>query len=308
MATSAKVGLLIPTSFGSEPPKLAEYTEFFRHADDLGFHSLWVIDRIFHDINILDPLTVLTSAATVTSRVRLGTAILLFAFRNPVLTAKATATLDYLSGGRLTLGLSLGGRDNEFEALGVPIKRRVSRFQENLAVMRKLWAEKDVTFHGRYHHLDKVNMEPKPVQKPGIPIILGGSAEAVFQRSAEEADGWVAGGTTNPEAFAEAWQKVRAYARAAGKNPDALDSGKLMYITVGEDRERCKERLTAYTHAYYGRRYDVDNNCVFGLPEECAAKIQRFIDAGAKTLILGPPWPDVAQVTRIANEVVPKLR
>ena len=90
MATSAKVALLIPTSFGSEPPKLAEYTEFFRHADDLGFHSLWVIDRIFHDINILDALTVLTSAATVTSQVRLGTAILLFAFRNPVLTAKAT--------------------------------------------------------------------------------------------------------------------------------------------------------------------------------------------------------------------------
>ena len=308
MATSAKVGLLIPTSFGVAPPKLAEYTEFFRQADDLGFHSIWVIYRIFHQINILDPLTVLTSAATVTLNVRLGTAILLFAFRNPVLTAKATATLDYLSGGRLTLGISLGGRDNEFEALGLPIKQRVSRFRENLAVMRQLWAEQHVTFHGRYYHLDNVSMEPKPVQKPGIPIILGGSAEAVLQRSAEEADGWVAGGAMNAEAFGEAWQKVSAYAVAAGKDPDHLDSGKLMYITVGEDREWCKQRLRTYTHAYYGSRYDVDNNCVYGPPDECAAKIQRFIDSGAKTLILGPPWPDLDQAARIANEVVPLLR
>lgn len=307
MATSAKVGLLIPSSFGVEPPNLAEYTEFFRRADDLGFHSLWVIDRIFHHINILDPLTLLTCAATVTSRVRLGTSVLLFAFRNAVLTAKATATLDYLSGGRLTLGISLGGRDNEFEALGVSMKRRVSRFKENLAVMRQLWAEKDVTFQGRYYKLDKVNIDPKPVQKPGIPIILGGSAEAVLQRSGEEADGWVAGGTTNPEAFAEAWQKVRGYAQAAGRDPADLDSGKLMYISVGEDRQECLEKLRAYTHAYYGRRYDVEQNCVYGPPEECASKIQRFIDAGAKTLILGPTWPDGEQARRIAEEVVPIL-
>jgi alkanesulfonate monooxygenase SsuD/methylene tetrahydromethanopterin reductase-like flavin-dependent oxidoreductase (luciferase family) len=151
-------------------------------------------------------------------------------------------------------------------------------------------------------------VDPKPVQQPGIPIILGGSAEAVLKRSAEEADGWVAGGTMNAAAYGEAWQKVCAYAVSAGKDPDALDSGKLMYICVGEDREECKERLRTYTHAYYGPRYDVDNNCVFGPPEECAAKIQRFIDAGAKTIILGPPWPDVAQATRIAHEVVPLLR
>jgi alkanesulfonate monooxygenase len=308
MATSSRVGLLIPSSFGVQPPSLAEYTRFCQQADELGFHSLWVIDRIFHHINILDPLTLLTCAATVTSRVRLGTAVLLFAFRNPVLMAKTTATLDYLSGGRLTLGLSLGGRDAEFDAVGVSMKRRVSRLRENLAVMQKLWAEQNVTFQGRYYHLDNVNMEPKPVQRPGIPIIMGGQAEAVLKRSAEEADGWVAGGTLNPEGFHQAWQKVRAYALAAGKNPDALDSGKLMYINVGEDREECMEKLRSFTYAYYGDRYDVAQNCVFGPPEECAARVQRFIDAGAKTIILGPPWPDVGQITRIANEVVPHLK
>ena len=308
MPTNANVGLLIPGSFGGQPPKIEEFTDFFRSAEDLGFHSLWAIDRVFHSINIIDPLTLLTCAASVTSRVRLGTAVYLFVLRNPVLVAKTTATLDYLSGGRLTLGISLGGRDNEFDPLGVNLKRRVSRFEEGLSLMRKLWTERDVTFHGRHYQMNNVNVDPKPVQKPAIPIIFGGSAEAVLKRSGEEAEGWVAGGVASAEAFQGAWQKVRGYAQAAGKNPDALESGKLMYTYVGEDRQRCKEQLEAFTHAYYGPQYDVENNCAFGPPEQCAAKIQGYLDAGAKTVMLGPTWPDVGQITRIAQDVVPLLK
>ncbi|MBI3330472.1 MAG: TIGR03619 family F420-dependent LLM class oxidoreductase, partial [Nitrospinae bacterium] len=250
----------------------------------------------------------LTCAAAVTSRIRLGTSVLLFVLRNPILMAKTAATLDYLSGGRLILGVSLGGRDNEFEPLGVSMKQRVSRLEENLAVMQKLWSEPQVTFHGRYYHMDNVSMEPKPLQKPRIPILMGGRAEAVLQRSAEEADGWIAGGQGTPEAFREAWQKVRGYAQAAGKDPDALEAGKLMYISVGEDRATCREQLRAYTHAIYGPQFDVDAHCAFGPPEACAAKIQGFLDAGVKTVMLGPTGPDVEQVTRIANDLVPRLR
>jgi len=94
MATNARVGILVPGSFAGTPPTLSEFTAFFQRADDLGLHSLWVIDRIFHTVNILDPMTLLTCAATVISRVRLGTSVLLFALRNPVLMAKTTATLD----------------------------------------------------------------------------------------------------------------------------------------------------------------------------------------------------------------------
>ena len=308
MATDAKVGILVPGSFAGAPPTLPEFTAFFRRADDLGLHSLWVIDRIFHTVNVLDPMTLLTCAAAVTSRVRLGTSVLLFVLRNPVLMAKTTATLDYLSGGRLILGVSLGGRDNEFEPLGVSMQQRVSRLRENLTVMRRLWSEPQVTFHGRHYHMDNVSMEPKPLQKPGIPILMGGRAEAVLKRSAEEADGWIAGGQGTPEAFREAWQKVCGYAQAAGKDPDALEAGKLMYISVGIDRERCREQLRAFTYAYYGPQFDVDANCAFGPPEACAARIQGFLDAGVKTVMLGPPWPDVEQVTRIAQEVVPRLQ
>jgi alkanesulfonate monooxygenase SsuD/methylene tetrahydromethanopterin reductase-like flavin-dependent oxidoreductase (luciferase family) len=101
---------------------------------------------------------------------------------------------------------------------------------------------------------------------------------------------------------------VREYGQAAGKAPGSLESGKLMYISVGDNRQQCKDSLERYTHAYYGPQYDVENNCAFGPAQECAAKIQGFIDAGAKTMILGPTWPDVDQITRIAEEVVPLLR
>lgn len=304
---AANVGILIPCAFEGLPPKLPDFAGFFRRSEELGFHSLWVIDRVFHHNSIMDPMTLLTCAASVTSRVRLGTAVLLFAFRNPVLVAKTTSTLDYLSGGRLDLGIALGGRDYEYEGLGVPMRQRVSRLTEGLEVMRKLWTERDVTFHGRYNHLDGVNMEPKPAQHPGIPVIMGGSAEPVLKRTGEQAEGWVAGGNMGPEAFGEAWQKIRVYAQAAGKNPDSMDTGKLMYIHVDEDRERCVEELRRFTEVYYGP-YDVENNCVFGPPNECAAKIQSFIDTGAKTILLGPTGLDGSQLERIAGEVGPLLK
>ena len=118
----------------------------------------------------------------------------------------------------------------------------------------------------------------------------------------------MAGGAASTDAFGAAWQKVRDYAQAAGKNPDGLDSGKLMYINVGDDRQKCKEELEAFTHAYYGPQYDVENSCAFGPATECAAKIQPYIDAGVKTMMLGPAWPDVGQITRIAQEVLPLLK
>jgi probable F420-dependent oxidoreductase len=308
MATTATIGLMIPGSYAGAMPPPSAFSAFFQSAEELGFDALWVIDRIFHTLNILDPLTLLTHAAAATSRVRLGTAVLLLAFRNPVLVAKAAATLDYLSDGRLTLGVSLGGRDFEFASQGIPMTQRVSRLRENLAVMRKLWSEQHVTFHGRYYHLDQVNMEPKSVQKPSIPILMGGSVDAVLKRSAEEADGWIAGSRGTPETFHKSWQKVQAYARAAGKDPATLESGKLLYIDVGEDRAQCRDNLRIITHAYYGPQYDVDADCVFGPPDTCAAKVQDFIDAGAKSIILAPTTLDMDQLTRLAREVMPLLR
>ena len=308
MASDVKIGLLVPGGFGGTPPSMAEFNSFFRRADELGYDSLWVIDRLFHNINIIDPMTLMACAAAVTDRIRLGTSVLLFVMRNPALVAKTISTIDYLSGGRVTLGISLGGRDNEYEPMGVDVKRRVRRFTEGLEAMRRLWNEDGVTHHGRFFDMDNVTVNPKPVQKPGIPVIFGGTAEGVFKRTGELADGWVSGGTGNAEGYGQALEKIRGYAQAAGRDPASLDSAKLMYCYVDDDRERAKSELENFTHAYYGPQYDVENNCAYGTGEQCAEVIQRYIDNGAKTIILGPTWPDNSQIERIWNEIVPRLR
>ena len=121
MATNANIGILVPGAFAGQPPSLDEYSGFFRNVEDLGFHPLWVTDRVFHPINIIDPFMLLTCAATVTSRVRLGTAVYLFVLRNPILAAKTIASLDYLSDGRVTMGISLGGmRPRAVQAFCIP--------------------------------------------------------------------------------------------------------------------------------------------------------------------------------------------
>ena len=308
MPTNANIGILIPGNFGGKPPTTAEFNQFFRSAESQGFHSLWVTDRVFHAINSFDPMVLLTWAAAVTQRIRLGTAVYLWVLRHPVLSAKTIAMLDYVSDGRLTMGISLGGRDWEFEPLNVPVRTRVSRFEEGLTLARKLWSEQDVTFHGRHYNMEKVNIDPKPVQKASIPILMGGGADAALKRAAEMSDGWIAGGAGGAEAFQGTWQKVQDFAKAAGKNAESLESVKLLYINVGQNREQCIAELEAYTHAYYGPQYDVENNCVFGPPADCAAKIQGFIDAGAKTIILGPTWPDEARIAPIAQDIMPLLK
>lgn len=138
----------------------------------------------------------------------------------------------------MTLGISLGGRDNEYEPVGVDVKRRVGRFTEGLDVMRRLWTENAVTHHGRHFDMDNVNVDPKSVQKPGIPVILGGTAEGVFQRTGELADGWVAGGGGNVEGWAQSWETIQGHARTVGRDPAGLDAGKLMYCYVDDNQAR----------------------------------------------------------------------
>ena len=136
---------------------------------------------------------------------------------------------------------------------------------------------------------------------------MGGSVDAVLKRSAEEADGWIAGSRGTPETFHEAWQKVQAYARAIGKDLATLESGKLLYIDVGEDRVLCRDNLRLHPRLLWSA---VRRRCHrrFWLPKECAAKIQDFIDAGAKSIVLAPIGLDVGQLTRLAKEVMPLLR
>lgn len=307
MQKQIRVGLFVPIVSGGPLPSPEEFRSFCREAEELGFDSLWVNDRIFHTINVLDSLTMLTWAAAATSRVRLGTAVLLLALRNAALVAKTVASLDYLSGGRAVLGVSLGGRESEFSGAGASVTERVARLRENVATLRRLMTEERVTMDGRFQQLQDVGVNPKPVQAGGVPILFGGAHENSLRRVAELADGWIAGGGSKVEAFASGREKIQGFAAERGRDISSFEWAKLIYVAVASDRQRAKTMLEPYIHAYYSPEWDIEGSCAFGTADECLERLGSFAEAGVRTFILGPPSLDIDHLRRIAREIVPRL-
>lgn len=211
-----------------------------QRAEALGFKSVWVLDRILYPLKprtpypvtadgslpepykrVLDPLEVLTFVAAHTLSIRLGTSILDLPFYNPVMLARRLTTLDVLSEGRLTVGFGLGWSEDEFEAAGASFKDRGRRADEFIQVLKAIWTQDPVEFHGKYFQVARSIIEPKPVQKPHPPIIFAAFAPAALRRVAQMADGW------NPvalpvEAMKQMIDGLRSMCAEAGRDPDAL--------------------------------------------------------------------------------------
>lgn len=216
-----------------------------RRAEELGFESVWVAEHLVFPTQIesrypyattgvppinpatplLDPLLVLAQVAAVTSRIRLGTNIYLLPLRHPLVTARLGVTLDVLSNGRFSFGVGAGWLAEEFSAAGVDFKRRGSLTRECVRALRTLWTESEPEFHGRTFSFGPVKFEPKPVQKPHPPILVGGESEAALKRAAEVGDGWY-GVRHTPETAAV---QVR---RLAQLRADAGRAGASFEITV----------------------------------------------------------------------------
>src|SRR4051812_46969139 len=208
---------------------------FVVRAEELGFDSIWVGDHVYHHVDVLQPLHMLTWVAALTRHVRLGTAVMLTAYMNPVLLAKAIASVDYMSGGRLQLGISIGGTEAEYASIGVPINQRVGRLLENVAIMRALWFGENVTYSGKYNNVIDANINPKPVQTPGVPLYFGANGEAMLRRAARHADGYVGSSGSGIGTFNQNVAYVRSAARELGRDPDTLYIGKLQGVSVHQD-------------------------------------------------------------------------
>ena len=161
-------------------------------AEELGFDALFVNDHVIVDDsprsepwrNVYDPLMVLSYVAALTSRVKLGTSVLIMPYRNPVVTAKMIATLDQMSGGRTIVGVGSGWNEMEYNALGVPFRQRGGRTTEYLRIWQACWAPGPTTFHGRFFNFDDMHVNPKPRQQPHPPLWIGGSGQASLRRAA----------------------------------------------------------------------------------------------------------------------------
>jgi len=292
-----------------KPP--AEQFELVRRVEALGFESVWTGDHVSFHNPMYESLTLLATYIPITSRIRLGTAVYLLALRTPAIAAKVTSTLDALSGGRLIFGVGVGGENpKEFEVVGVPHGERGARVTEGIDVVRTLWRDSPASFQGRFTRFQGVSLDPKPVQKPGPPIWIGGRSDAALTRAGRQGDGWVSY-VVQPERFAQSVDKIRA--AAAGRSLDGFAFGHLGFITVGRDWESAKKVwVEALTKRYaqdfepLARKYGI-----IGTPEQCAEQLARFEAAGCNYLIanpIGDPRDERDQVERIAADILPLLR
>lgn len=224
-----KIGFALPVSGSWANPR--NVAAIARRAEELGYLSLWTFQRLLVPTgsgmppvyaSVLDPLVVLAHAAAVTERVRLGTAVVNMPYLAPAVLAKQLATLDVLSNGRLDAGLGLGWSPEEFEAVGTDYARRGARAEEYLACLRALWGPDPVEFSGDFYRVPHGSVQPKPVQRPGLPVLLGATSERAMSRIGRLADGWISNSRADLSALAAPIEQVREAARAAGRDPAAL--------------------------------------------------------------------------------------
>jgi alkanesulfonate monooxygenase SsuD/methylene tetrahydromethanopterin reductase-like flavin-dependent oxidoreductase (luciferase family) len=215
--------------------------DWAKNAEEAGFSTLGTIGRIVYPN--YEEIVALSAAAAVTSRIRLTTSVLLAPlYSNTALLAKQAASLDRLSGGRLVLGLGLGGRDDDFNASAVPITGKGRRLDEQLTEMKRIWSGEERGYAGA--------IGPEPAQRGGPELILGGTAEATFRRVALLGDGWIMGGGT-PDMFAEAAANVDRAWQDAGR-PGRPRKLALAYFALGPDARTQADNYLLHYYAWFG--------------------------------------------------------
>jgi alkanesulfonate monooxygenase SsuD/methylene tetrahydromethanopterin reductase-like flavin-dependent oxidoreductase (luciferase family) len=280
------VGIGLPTTIPGAQG--AQVIEWARRAEARGFSTLGTIDRIVYGNH--EPLIALAAAAAVTDRIRLATTILIGPVRgSAAMLAKQAASIDHLSGGRLVLGMAVGGREDDFEAVGVPFRTRGRRFDAMLEEMDRIWAGESYGTAGR------IGPEP-PRGRPRV--VIGGSADVVFQRAARH-DGWIMGGGT-PDMFRQGAERLRQAWEAAGRDGEPRTMS-LAYFALGDG---AREAADAYLLDYYGFLGDFAAQVAAGAatdPGTVREYVDAFADAGCGELILCPCSADPAQVDLLAD-------
>ena len=248
----------------------------------------------------LDGLHALTAAAVVTRAIRLGVAVIVMPPRNPAQLAKELATIDQLSGGRLTVGVAVGRDDPAPRSLGLPGDRGVRRLTEGLEVMRRLWSEDDISHEGELYRFTGITLEPKPIQRPGPPVWFGAGAPPAVRRAARLGDGWMGAGSASSAAFAEQRGLLVEALREEGRDPAAFPVGKRVYMAVEDTEARARERLTPRLDGFYSAPGITERVAVCGPAEACAAHLRELVAAGAGELLLNPLYDYPDQLEKLA--------
>lgn len=283
-----QLGVTFPQlEIGTDPAVLRDYAQA---AQDLGYRYLLAYDHVLgadptnrpgwtrysHRDQFHEPFVLFGYLAAVAPKLDLVTGVIVLPQRQTALVAKQAAQVDILTSGRFRLGVGIGWNAVEYEALGMDFSSRARRFEEQIAVMRLLWTQPVVTFHGKFHHITEAGLNPLPVQRP-IPIWIGGMAEPVLRRVARLGDGWLPQGRITDEQR-DRIERLRRYIAEAGRSPDAVGiDARLDLRAVPE--EEWRDEVERWREA--GATHLSVNTMGAGLatPRDHIRAIERFMQA-----------------------------
>jgi probable F420-dependent oxidoreductase len=304
-------------------------------AEELGFDSAWMEEHHgVKDHYWPSPLPVLAGFATRTSRLLLGTDILVFPFYHSVRLAEDIALLDVMSGGRFIFGTALGYKPDEFALYGTPLERRGARFEEGLRVMKALWTEDVVTFKGRYYQLDNARIEPKPTSTPHPPMWIGGWGKLTLKRAATLADAWIPGPTADLSRLLAGKQQILEHRAAGGLTAPPAQWPLTRDVIIADRDATARELAERHIMVSYRDEYaggwkhpfidhsiatDLDSlmrdRFIIGGPEQCIAQLRRFVEAFGMTHLIcrlffpGMPHQHIMrELELLAREVMPAFQ
>ncbi|MBJ7594286.1 MAG: LLM class flavin-dependent oxidoreductase [Candidatus Dormibacteraeota bacterium] len=288
--------------------------ETVRAVEELGYDRFWTAEHITFHRPIQDVVPVLSAAAAVTRRIGLGAAVILLPLHHPVVLAKSLSTLDALSGGRLTVGIGVGGENpHEFEACGVDLRTRGARADEAMEVMRDLWKGSRSSHRGRFWQFDDALMLPPPTQPGGPPLWVAGRSEAAMRRAANRGDGYLPY-LVSPDSFAQRVGRLQVMAAQEGRTlPDSYGLGVRLELSLDDREDRAAAKAAAFLTDRFETGFTEDQArryALCGPAEVVLAQIDRWRQAGLNTLVMQPvsdPGDERAVLARFAREVLPHL-
>jgi len=301
-------------------------------AETAGFDSVWLGEHHNNPVLYPAPLVGLAAIAARTSRVSLGTGVLLLPLYHPMCVAEESAMVDMISGGRLILGIGAGYAPEEFAAFGLSVKQRGSRLDEGAALLRRLWTETGVTHHGRYYHVEGATVGPKSAQRPAPPIWFGAWTTPAIQRAARLGDAWLGGPSATLSELLSCVESYRNACTETGKEPGTIAA--FRYVFVAPNTEQAVESagdsfIQAYENMYFRWPHPVikrpsgrltieslaQNRIILGDPETCIREITHFRQKlGLDHLICRFSVPGIsrkasmASLDLFAQEIMPALR
>ena len=271
-----------------------------RRAEELGFRDLWVTENTIDQGTCFDPVVILTYAASITTRIGLGASVVVLPIHSPLMVAHQWATLDFVSGGRAILAVGLG-RDHHYRDFQIPVAARVTRFREEVQLIKPLWTQEKVSMHGEFYQVENLSLGTMPAHKPRPPLWMGVGHPNAVRRAARIADGWMGSGGSRIAEFKASVPVLKHELEKSGRDPSIFPISKRVFMAVDERPTVARAELNRWFTEVYHNPEGTDASGIHGTPEQVAERLAELVEAGANHLLLNPVSRHEEQLEAVAE-------